>query len=368
MGSIVTKQSLSKYENGRAQPSPVVLTKLATALAVKATYLSHEPTIEVEFTGYRTSSTLSNKQDERIKGIVERGLEDRIRLQELTGQFDGPSIPVKEFRVNDLSDAELAAEKLREHWKLGVEAISNICSTLENHSLSVLTVEAGEKFDGISAVAFDDQRVVKAAAIVTRRNIDGERQRLNLAHELGHIVLDISESVDVERAAFRFGAAFLAPRERIFEEAGGKRGFIQVEELLLLKKQFGISIQALIHRFHDLGIITDSYYNDWWPRFTRYGWRKREPDQLPFEEPQWVRRTVLRLLAEDLMSHDEAERMVGDKIILEQPFSIGQRRAFLNLPLETRRQVLAEQAERMVEHYDKDTEWRDLQGSDLVDY
>ena len=368
MGGIVTKQALSKYENYRAQPSPTILTKLASALGVKAAYLFHEPTLKVEFIAYRKSSGLSKREDERIHGIVEQALEDRVRLQELTEQFDGSLIPVKEFRVNDINDAEFAAETIRERWKLGLDPISNISLTLEDHSLSVLAVEADEKFDGISAIAVDDQHYVKAAAIVTRRDIDGERQRLNLAHELGHIVLDISEDVDEERAAFRFGAAFLAPRERVLEEAGERRGLIQIEELLLLKKQFGISMQALIHRFHDLGIITDSYYSQWWPTFTRYGWRKREPEQLPFEEPQWVRRTALRLLAEGVLSLDDAERMVGDKIELEQPISILQRRAFLKLPLETRRQILDEQAQRMAEHYDEDTEWRELQEGDLVDY
>lgn len=368
MGGLVTKQALSKYENSRSQPSPTVLTKLASVLGVKATYLFHEPTVNVEFIAYRKSSGLSKREDERIKGIVEQALEDRVRLQELTEQFDGSLIPVKEFRVDALDDAEFAAEQIRNRWKLGVDPISNTCLTLENHSLSVLTVVADEKFDGISAIAYDDPHDVKAAAIVTRRHIDGERQRLNLAHELGHIVLDISEDVDEERAAFRFGAAFLAPRERVLEEAGVRRGLIQIEELMLLKKQFGISMQALIHRFHDLGIITDSYYNEWWPIFTRHGWRKREPEPLPFEEPQWVRRTALRLLAEGVINLDDAERMVGDKIELEQPISILQRRAFLKLPLETRRQILAEQAQRMAAHYEEDTEWRELQEGDLVDY
>ena len=45
MGGIVTKQAISKYENDRAQPSPTVLTKLASVLGVKATFLFHEPTI-----------------------------------------------------------------------------------------------------------------------------------------------------------------------------------------------------------------------------------------------------------------------------------------------------------------------------------
>lgn len=368
MGGIVTKQAISKYENGRAQPSPVVLAKLADVLGVKAAYFFHEPTISVEFIAYRKSPTLLKREKERVKGIVERALEDRVQLQELSGQFEGSMIPIREWKVNDFEDAEKAAEELRDRWKLGLGSISNTCNTLEDHGLAVLAVEANDRFDGISAIAYDDERHVRAVAIVTRRDIDGERQRLNLAHELGHIVLDISQRVDEEQAAFRFGAAFLAPRERIIDEVGEKRSLIQTAELALLKKQFGISMQALVYRLHDLGIITNSYYKQWWPLFDSYGWRKKEPEALPYEEPHWLRRTALRLLAEGLISQGDVERILGERIQVEQPVSRVQRRAFLKLPLAKRRQILAEQAKRMAKHYEEDTEWRELQGGDLVEY
>jgi len=368
MGGIVTKQAISKYENGRAQPSPVVMTKLASVLGVKAAYFFREPTINLEFIAYRRSPTLRKREKERVKSIVEQALEYRIRLQELSGQFDESMIPIRKWKVNDLEDTEKAAEELREHWELGLAPISNACDTLEDHGLAVLTVEANKKFDGISAIAYDDEQHVKAVATVTRRDIDGERQRLNLTHELGHIVLDIPKEIDEEQAAFRFGAAFLAPRKRVFDEVGEKRALIQVAELLLLKRQFGISMQALVYRLHDLGVITDSYYRRWWSLFDNYRWRTREPEALPYEEPHWLRRTTLRLLAEGLISQGDAEQMLSERIELEQPVSVVQRRAFLKLPLEKRRQILAEQAKRIAKHYEEDSEWRALQGGELVEY
>ena len=38
MGGIVTKQALSKYELGKANPSPYILSKLAEALGTNASY------------------------------------------------------------------------------------------------------------------------------------------------------------------------------------------------------------------------------------------------------------------------------------------------------------------------------------------
>jgi hypothetical protein len=48
--------------------------------------------------------------------------------------------------------------------------------------------------------------------------------------------------------------------------------------------------------------------------------------------------------------------------------SLDERRAFMKLPLEERRRILQEQAEAMAIHYQQDTEWRDLQPGDLIEY
>ncbi|MEB3827894.1 DUF2283 domain-containing protein [Phormidium sp. CCY1219] len=48
--------------------------------------------------------------------------------------------------------------------------------------------------------------------------------------------------------------------------------------------------------------------------------------------------------------------------------SLSDRRTFMQLPLAERRRILAAQAEAMVEHYERDTEWRELQGGDIIDY
>ena len=40
----------------------------------------------------------------------------------------------------------------------------------------------------------------------------------------------------------------------------------------------------------------------------------------------------------------------------------------MQLPLAERRRILAKQAEAMVEHYEQETEWREFQGGDIIDY
>jgi Zn-dependent peptidase ImmA (M78 family) len=291
-----------------------------------------------------------------------------VRLQELLGQTDEASLPVQTLEVDRVEDAEAAAMSLREQWNLGVDPIANMIDLLEHHFVHVIEIEAGDKFDGLSAVVRDQEQRVRAAAVVTRRGIPGERQRLNLAHELGHLALKVREGEDQERVAFRFGAAFLAPSVLIEQEVGRRRALIQVEELLLLKRRFGMSVQALLFRLRDLHIITDSYYRQWCIDINRLGWRKREPFELPAEQPQWMRQGALRAVAEGIISKEEAEAMIGDRIAADVPLPVIERRAFMNLPLEERRRLLAEQATRLADHYAQDAEWRELGEGDLVAY
>ena len=59
---------------------------------------------------------------------------------------------------------------------------------------------------------------------------------------------------------------------------------------------------------------------------------------------------------------------LGEEVELEQAPPATQRRAFMQLALEERRRILAEQAEEMVAHYEKEAEWRELGGGDLAEY
>jgi hypothetical protein len=53
------------------------------------------------------------------------------------------------------------------------------------------------------------------------------------------------------------------------------------------------------------------------------------------------------------------------------PFSLGERRAFMKLPLEERRKIMAEQAEQSARYYEQDSDARERelwQGGDIVEF
>ncbi|WP_218081264.1 helix-turn-helix domain-containing protein [Anthocerotibacter panamensis] len=367
LGGVITKQALSKYEQGKIQPSARILTKLAAALGVKAAHLFAEPDIEVNFIAYRKASKMTKRDQDHVESLVSHQLEERVRLQHLLYGSSGVDLPIGAFSISSIEAAEHAAMELRKRWDLGKDPIASLSGVLEDHFIHVLPIAAGKGFDGISAVAYAPEQEIVAAAAVTQSGVAGERQRLNLAHELGHLVLKLSDAVDEEKAAFRFGAAFLAPADVLFLEVGRHRTALNLEELLLLKQRFGMSIQALLYRLRDLGIIHDSYFRDWFIRLNGLGWRRQEPEELPAEQPQWLRQNVLRALSEKLLQHVEAEQLLQERIVIEQPLSLVERRAFMKLSLAERNRMLEEQAEKMVDFYEQDAEWRDLQGGDFLE-
>ena len=356
IGGMVSKQALSKYERGKMQPPARTLNRIASALGIKSAQLWGEPTCRVECLAYRKRARLGKKEQERIQSFVAEALEKRVWLLDRIGEHNTLNLPIRVFPVSSLDDAEEAATALREKWNLGVGPITNLVHVLEGHFIHIIRVEASDKFDGISAVARDGEENELAVAIATRQGTSGDRDRLNVAHELGHLALNSSEEVDEEKAAFRFGAAFLAPAEPLRRDVGEKRRHIPLQELGYLKRRYGMSIQALLFRMRNLEVITTSHYRRWCMDINKLGWKKREPIEIPPEKPEWFHQQVCRALSEKLIDEQETEQLL-DATVEKSPLrSLTERSVFLELPIDLRRSLLKEQAKRMVDYYQSDPE------------
>jgi hypothetical protein len=293
-------------------------------------------------------------------------LEQRVRLQQASGQRNGPEIPLRRFRPSSLQECEAIAAKVRDAWLLGSDPISCVTDVLEEHHIHVFHMQTAVAFDGLAAVARDDSGAVRAAAVVSREGVAGERQRLNLAHELGHLVMQDSVGVDHEKAAFRFGAAFLAPQELVWEDVGRARRKVSLGELLLLKRKYGMSVQALVYRLHDLGIIGDSQAAVLWRQISARGWKTEEQGALEPERPQWARRAALRAIAEGALTVAEAEDMLGARTEGVPLPEVTDRRATMRLPTPERARRLRADAARARSDYLEDQEWKSLLGGDLL--
>ena len=365
-GGIVSKVALSKYERDIIKPSNKVLTAIAKALNVKTINLALQPTVKVDFVAYRKGSCLSKKEQSNVESLVSSKLEDRVKIQDLLFSSSKPNLPVQHYKVQSIGDVESISTELRAKWKLGLDPIGNITELLENNFVHVMFIDNEKSFDGISALAYANDTQLKAAAVVSKKNIPGERQRLNLAHELGHIVLDIAKNLDEEKVAFRFGGAFLAPKETVLKVVGSRREHFQPRELFILKKIFGISIQALLYRLKDLEIISQTSFSNWYRIINKNNWKKNEPMPMKEETSHWFEKNVLHAFSEGLISSDEAARLLGEDID-SQELSLIKKKEFLKLSQNDRFKILSEQADKFIIHYNNDNEWK-VFGGDIVEY
>ena len=363
MGGIVTKQALSKYERGASAPTPRVLVALAKALRVKAIDLAVQPAADVRVIAFRKRSSFPKGTQHALESQVVLQLERRVELQELFGQRCAGDVPLQAYAVSSLDDVELAAEALRAKWDLGGDPLGQMVDALEEHCFHVVGVDASERFHGMSAVAEVGGEPV-AVAVVTRNGVCRERQRLSLGHELGHLVLAPTGGLDEEKAAYRFGAAFLAPRETLLREVGRRRTDITSEELFILKQRFGMSAAALLYRLRDLCVISERYSQEWRRYIGSMGWKKEEPHETPPEKPQWLTQSTLRAFSEGLITQADAEALLERP--LETTGAPSRRRALAALPREKRAGVLAKQAAAAADLYA--AEATDDAADELVEY
>ena len=363
---LVTKQAISKYERGLMFPAPTVLNVFARFFGVKTAELLAAPSVEVQVVAFRRTSRLAKKELYRVENLVSRMLEQRVLLQDASGHHNGKEIPLAEYAPATLEECEQIASRVRDSWSLGGDPIACVTDVLEERHIFVLELETENAFDGLAAIARDNSGYVKAAAVVSRKGLAGERQRLNLTHELGHLVMKETEEIDGEKAAFRFGAAFLAPAELVRRDVGGARRKVSLMELLLLKKKYGMSIQALIYRLSDLKIISTSQATALWKQINARGWKKEEPGALSPENPQWSRRAAARAIAEGTLTLDEAEDILGFRTGESKKDEPTERRDLMKLPMAERKRLLTLDAERARGHYLQDDEWISLLGGDLL--
>ncbi len=312
----VTAMSISKYENNEMMPSSDVLLKLSDALDVRMEFfLRSAPKLDIQPV-YRKHSRMGKKDQAAILAQIQEWLERYLVVESFYPGDGGFEMPLGFPRlVETLEDAEDTAASLREAWHLGTDPIGNLTESLEDKGIKVGLVEGHDDFDACTFL-YDGQTPV----IAINKNHPGDRQRFDLAHELGHIMLRVGNGpaahdtapADEEKAANRFAGAFLVPAEAAQMELGTARHYLDPFELRLLKEKYGMSMAAWVYRAKDLGILSDSAADQMWRRFSARGWRKQEPGEpLPPEEPTRMRRLVRRLVAEDAISESRALELLG---------------------------------------------------------
>ena len=303
----ITKQSISKYEREKSFPSAEFLLLASRALDVPSAYLLHEPAKAVEWLAFRCRARMSQREKAKIMAYAQDIAELQIELRDLFYPEPWPELP--SICVRSLEEAETAAAQLRDHWQVGNRPLHNLAQTAEDRGLVVIGWEDQTGlFDGLSG------HCGGAPVTVIDTSVPADRQRLTLAHEIGHLVMDApDDEADEEKLAFRFAAALLAPADHARRELGNRRSHLDWGELESLKRKYGLSMAAWVRRAYDLDIINCSVYTNMNRDLRTRGWHKEEPGEFRGEEaPLQLTQLAQRAVSEGLMSPDRITRVAAD--------------------------------------------------------
>lgn len=308
---IVTRQALHKYEKNQAVPGSAVLLALAAALGVSLDFFFREAAAQVTLgqLACRKRTRVGARQLGTICAQAKEQIERRMELESLFPPERFPHFHKPAHnRVAKLEDVELVAKATRRALNIGEDAIENLSELLEDAGVKVVTwTGAEEGFDGFACWA--NERI---PVVVVKSGRAGDRQRSNLAHELGHLVMDVAPGVDPEKAARRFSGAFLVPDETARRELSPHRQRLTLKELEQLKHKYGMSMQQWVYRAKDLGIITESQAKGWFAFFRCQRTYPLEPGAPVLEErSEGLQRLAIQAVAENLIAPTRGAELAG---------------------------------------------------------
>lgn len=301
----VPAPSLSRYERNHAMPVDV-LEKVAQFYQVPVTFFSHvDPdTTPLQYRRYADRKKAHQRADEVLVqwvGSIVDALGNVIDQESVTV----PSWPVSPD--DDVMAADAAAIHTRTKLVGHDEPVFGLFWLLESHGVVGLRLsdEEGKATDGYSSWV-NNRPVV---AIKARPgNVLIPRDRLSLAHELGHLVMHREVPADLtaaqhkrmEAQAFRFASVFLMPKSDPGWSEFSLRNFMHV------KLKWGMSVSALVRRMFDDGFLDETRYRSLMVEISQKGWRRAEPgdEGWPEDTPAYLAEAIRWTVEEKAMPSD----------------------------------------------------------------
>lgn len=270
----LSSEYISLLESGKRTPSFETLVKIAGFLNRNVSYFFEDrrPAFEVLFDRAKADERI-RKDLLKFKASCERYLE----LEEQTGRrLDlAPHYP----RIS----AERLAEEERRRLGLGNEPIRDVLNLCEVNGLRIVRQTLPEESRIAGIFVFDEER--KAAFALIDANEPSGFQTLVAAHLYGHYLMDRDESPIVddpdvvveeyvslypprEQFAQTFAARFLVPPDKLRDlvEKDFRSKSLSFDDVLFLKRYFGVSTRAMLRTLRGRGILPEAKFEDYFKR------------------------------------------------------------------------------------------------------
>ncbi|MFD4614386.1 ImmA/IrrE family metallo-endopeptidase [Streptomyces bauhiniae] len=218
-------------------------------------------------------------------------------------EFPSAKLPNLDARSKEEAPEE-AAKLLREAWNIPVGPIRHLVRSAENEG--ILVVFSAPASASVDAYSFEGMS--RPVVVLNPAKRDYYRQRFDLAHELGHLVMHSDAepgSAKIEAQADRFAAEFLMPSDQIADLLPSRANWARLQQL---KETWGVSLQALLYRSRSLGKMSDITYRNAMMFLSSKGWRRQEPGVMPvLEQPSLLPSSVSLLASSGVSPHELAE-------------------------------------------------------------
>jgi Zn-dependent peptidase ImmA (M78 family)/transcriptional regulator with XRE-family HTH domain len=315
-GTQISHAALQKYEKGRMGPDSTVLLALSRVFGLDPGYFFRQRSVELGTIEFRKLTDFPQREVSRVREEAADFFEKYLQIEEILAIKTPPlrRVDLGHLQLDQEAElgeeAEKAAALIREEWKLGQAALSNVHELLEEHGVKVKEVEADESFKGFSGWADDRTPVIVLAGW---QNQDQPLKRLTALHELGHLVIKLPEGTGKklkESLCYRFAGAILIPAPALRARLGTKRpDGISLPERIGIKEDWGISIAALMRRAADLGIITLGQLKSF--RFQNRNHRKKETGRWEgTEKADRFEQLVYRAASQEIITRAKAAELL----------------------------------------------------------
>lgn len=276
---------VSLCESGKKNPSsPDLVEAFGAVLGFEPDFFYGE--IEDVFREEQCSFRHRRATPERTKNKIRaHGTLIGLVVARLKSCFRFPSLDIPRITASTVEEIEVAAERCREHWNLGLDGpIMEVGRVLERAGVVIVSqltdvqkVDAFSRYGVISVIVLNQH--VKSTS----------RWHFDIGHECAHLVMHQgmdTGSIETEAAADRFSGAFLMPR-RAFAREFRSAGSFSWPHIFALKRRWRTSASAIVKRSYQLGLLGAVEYRK---AYKHMAWKKwptlGEPEEPSFQEPE----------------------------------------------------------------------------------
>lgn len=303
----LSQGNYSRMEKGLLGVPEETLIKLSSVLEFPQSFFYKKGTAvnNVEYF-YRKRVSTPKKELNKLEANF-----DLIRLwfEDLLSEVEIGDFKFPELKVEGNNTPEVVARKVKAAVGVPAGPIIYLISTLEKNGIIVHFLQnAPEKFDGTTIISKSGQKI-----IVVNSDIPNDRKRFTIAHELGHCIMhipfssDLDPYSDIELEANQFASEFLMPAIEIKHDLIN----LKYKNLADLKNYWRVSKVALIKRAHTLGLINQSRYTTFMIEISRAGERKVENQDIDLDEPR-ILQLILNAMIEQLdYTRESISEMLG---------------------------------------------------------